>query len=93
MFARERILEMLADGRAYRLKNISETIGITRPYSFVLLRELVNEDIVEKVKRGTYRIINPDKEAVAKRTKDDILIDLANIKDEIGLVEWKIGHL
>ena len=92
MLARDKILVILADGAPYSLARVTALANITKPYAFILLRDLVSKDVVIKVKRGTYRIMVPDKDAVADRLRADILVDLANIKDEIGLVEWKLTH-
>lgn len=84
--ARDSILQILSDGAPYRLGLISETVGITKPYTFILLREMVNQGIVVKPKRGTYCIVEPNDEAVRIRLKGEIrdrLLDMHTRIDDM----------
>lgn len=84
--ARDAILQTLSDGAPYKLGLISETVGITKPYAFTTLRELVSLGIVKRLKHGTYQIVEPNDEAVRVRLKAeqrDRLLDMRARIDEM----------
>ncbi len=89
--ARGAILQLLADGRTYSLGYVSQMVDITKPYTFVMLREMVNEGLVEKVKRGQYRILNPDVGAVRRRMAAEVIEKLMEMRQDIEEMMNKLG--
>ena len=89
--ARGAILKLLSDGRTYSLGYVSQMVEITKPYTFVMLREMINEGLVEKVKRGYYRILNPDVGAVRKRMAIEVIDQLMKMRKEITEMMNKLG--
>ena len=89
--ARGAILEMLADGGMYSLGLISLQVGITKPYTFVMLRKMIDEGLVEKVKRGTYRILIPDPKAVRERMANEVVDKLMDMRHDIDEMMNKMG--
>ncbi len=89
--ARGAILKLLSDGGVYSLGYVSKMVDITKPYTFVMLRELVNEGLVEKVKRGSYRILNPDVGAVRRRMAIEVIDKLMKMRKDIDKMMTKLG--
>jgi predicted transcriptional regulator len=56
-----------------------------------MLRELVNEGLVEKVKRGSYRILNPDVGAVRRRMAIVVIDKLMKMRKDIDEMMNKLG--
>ncbi len=93
MFAREKILNIMADGSPYKLGYVSEQASITKPYTFILLRQLVSEEVAEKLRRGVYRLTNPDKDARSQRLKGEIQTDIENVMSDLMAVQERLNRL
>ena len=84
------ILEKIGAGTQGVSKVVAETLGISTNTVYIYLNELIEKGIIEKEKRGSYKLIDSRYEYTFKRSEGDLISDTRPYEE---CLEKRIEHL